>query len=109
QHETALHQVRKDAKRLRHVAESVGPLHGKRARKIVKAAHRQQKILGDFQDSVVARGVLARLAAAPDLNQEVASAFVTLETRQVQLAAEAEAAYWKARKKSRTVLQRGVI
>ncbi|WP_307480212.1 CYTH and CHAD domain-containing protein [Pseudarthrobacter sulfonivorans] len=109
QHETALHQVRKDAKRLRHVAESVGPVHGKRARKIVKAAHRQQKILGDFQDSVVARGVLARLAAAPDLNQEVASAFVTLETRQVQLAAEAEAAYWKARKKSRTVLQRGVI
>jgi CHAD domain-containing protein len=109
QHETALHQVRKDAKRLRHVAESVVPVHGKRAGKIAKAAHRQQKILGDFQDSVVARGVLARLAAAPDLNEEVASAFVTLETRQVQLAAEAEAAYWKARKKSRTVLQRGVI
>ncbi|MCU1435277.1 MAG: metal-chelation protein [Pseudarthrobacter sp.] len=109
QHETALHQVRKDAKRLRHVAESVGPVHGKRARKIAKAAHRQQKILGDFQDSVVARGVLARLAAAPDLNEEVASTFVTLETRQVQLAAEAEATYWKARRKSRTVLQRGVI
>ncbi|MDR6413408.1 CYTH and CHAD domain-containing protein [Pseudarthrobacter sulfonivorans] len=109
QHETALHQVRKDAKRLRHVAESIGPVHGKRARKIAKAAHRQQKILGDFQDSVVSRDVLAKLAAAPDLPESIASAYLTLHTRQVQLAAEAEAKYWKARKKSRTILQRGVI
>jgi CHAD domain-containing protein len=109
QHETALHQVRKDAKRLRHVAESVAPVHGKHAAKIAKTAHRQQKILGNFQDSVVARGLLARLAEAPDLTEEVASAFVTLHTRQVQLAAEAEAKYWKARKKSRTVLRGKVL
>ena len=109
QHETALHQVRKDAKRLRHVAESVGPVQGKRAKKIAKAAHRQQKILGDFQDSVVARGLLAKLAAAPDLPEDVASALVTLHTRQVQLAAEAEAKYWKERKKSRTVLRGKVL
>lgn len=109
EHETALHQVRKDAKRLRHVAESIGPVHGKSAKKIAKAAHRQQKILGDFHDSVVARDLLAGLATAQDLPEEVASAFVTLHTRQVQLAAEAEAKYWKERKKSRTVLQRGVI
>ena len=108
QHETALHDVRKDAKRLRHVAESVGPVHGKPAAKIVKAAHRQQSILGDFHDSVVARDVLATLAAAPDLPEAVASAFLTLHTRQVQLAAEAEAKYWKARRKSRKTLQRGV-
>ncbi len=109
EHETALHQVRKDAKRMRHVAESVGPVYGKPAGKIVKAAQRQQKILGDFQDSVVARDLLARLAAMPDLSDGVASAYVTLHTREVELAAEAEAAYWKDRKKSRTVLQRGVI
>ncbi|MET3720962.1 MULTISPECIES: CYTH and CHAD domain-containing protein [unclassified Arthrobacter] len=108
QHETALHQVRKDAKRLRHVAESVVPVHGKRARKIAKAAQRQQKILGDFQDSVVARDLLARLTAAPDLSNDIASAYVTLHARQVQLAAEAEAKYWKARKESRHLLQRGV-
>jgi CHAD domain-containing protein len=84
-------------------------VHGKRARKIAKAAHRQQKILGDFHDSVVARDLLARLAVAPDLPEEVASAFVTLRTRQVQLAAEAEAKYWKARKKSRTVLRGKVL
>jgi CHAD domain-containing protein len=108
QHETALHDVRKDAKRLRHVAESVGPVHGKPAAKIVKAAHRQQSILGDFHDSVVARDLLATLAAAPDLPEPVSSAFLTLHTRQVQLAAEAEAKYWKARRKSRKLLKRGV-
>ncbi|MEO8283390.1 MAG: CYTH and CHAD domain-containing protein [Pseudarthrobacter sp.] len=108
QHETALHDVRKDAKRLRHVAESAGPVYGKPASRIVTAAHRQQSILGDFHDSVVARDLLATLAAAPDLPEAVASAFLTLHTRQVQLAAEAEAKYWKARKKSRKTLQRGV-
>jgi CHAD domain-containing protein len=108
QHETALHDVRKDAKRLRHVAESVVPVHGKRASKIVQAAHRQQSILGDFHDSVVARDLLAVLAADPDLPEAEASAFVTLHTRQVQLAAEAEAKYWKARRKSRRLLKRGV-
>lgn len=109
EHETALHQVRKDAKRLRHVAESAAPVHRKRAEKIAKAAHRQQKILGEFHDSIVARDLLAKLATAPELPEDAASAFVTLHTRQVQLAADAEAKYWKARKKSRTVLQRGVI
>ncbi|MCP8998241.1 CYTH and CHAD domain-containing protein [Pseudarthrobacter sp. RMG13] len=109
EHETALHQVRKDAKRLRHVAESVEPVHGKHATKIAKAAHRQQQILGDFHDSVVARDLLAKLAAAPDLPESVASAYVTLHTRQVQLAADAEAEYLKERKKSRKVLRGKVI
>lgn len=109
EHETALHQVRKDAKRLRHVAESVEPVHGKHATKIAKAARSQQQILGDFHDSVVARDVLAKLAAAPDLPEAVASAYVKLHTRQVQLAAGAEAEYLNERKKSRKVLRRGVI
>ncbi|GAA1756966.1 CYTH and CHAD domain-containing protein [Pseudarthrobacter sulfonivorans] len=107
-YEETLHQVRKDAKRLRHVAESMVPVHGKRARKTAKAAHREQEILGNFHDSVVARDRLARIAAMPELPDDVVSAFVTLHTRQIQLAAEAEAKYWKARKKSRKTLQRGV-
>ncbi|KRE74399.1 CYTH and CHAD domain-containing protein [Arthrobacter sp. Soil762] len=109
EHETALHQVRKDAKRLRHVAESVEPVHGKHATKIATAARRQQQILGDFHDSVVARDLLAKLAAAPDVPEAVASAYVTLHTRQVQLAADAEVDYWKERKKSRKVLRGKVI
>lgn len=108
EHETALHSVRKDAKRLRHVAESAEPVLGKRAAKIAKAAHSQQQILGEFHDSVVARDLLARLLAAPELPEAVASAYVTLHTQQVQLAAEAEAQYLKERKKSRNLLQRRV-
>ncbi|MEQ7736383.1 CHAD domain-containing protein, partial [Escherichia coli] len=45
-HENALHQVRISAKRLRHVAESAALVKGKRAGKVAKAAHKQQKILG---------------------------------------------------------------
>jgi CHAD domain-containing protein len=108
-HETALHQVRKDAKRLRHVAESVGPVYGKRAAKVARAARRQQKILGEFHDSVIAGNLLAKLGAGPDLPEPVASAYVTLRSRQVQLAAEAESKYLKARKKSRKFLKGGVI
>jgi CHAD domain-containing protein len=108
EHETALHQVRKDAKRLRHVAESVEPVHGKRAVTIATAAHTHQQILGEFHDSVVARDLLAKLAAAPDLPQDIASAYVTLHTRQVQLAADAEALFRKKWKKSRRLLPRGV-
>ncbi|MDQ0677386.1 CHAD domain-containing protein [Arthrobacter pascens] len=108
-HETALHQVRKDAKRLRHLAESLHPVYGKRAAKIAKAAHRQQKILGEFHDSVIAADLLAKLGSGPDLPEPVASAYVTLRTRQVQLAADAESKYLKARKKSRKFLKGGVI
>jgi CHAD domain-containing protein len=108
-HEMALHQVRKDAKRLRHVGESVEPVYGKRAARIANAARKQQQILGDFHDSVLARDLVGRLGAAPGLPEPVASAFVTLRTRQVQLVADAESKYLKARKKSRKVLSRRVI
>jgi len=108
-HETALHQVRKDAKRLRHVAEAAAPVHGKPAAKIAKAARRQQKILGELHDSVLARDLLARLGAAPDLPEAVASAYATLGERQEELGAAAESKYRKAWKKSRKFLQRGVI
>ena len=108
-HEMALHQVRKDAKRLRHVGESVGPVYGKRAARIAKAARKQQQILGDFHDSVLARDLVGRLGSAPGLPEPVASAYVTLRTRQVQLVADAESKYLKARKKSRKILSRRVI
>ncbi len=108
-HETALHQVRKNAKKVRHVAESAGPVHGKRAAKVAKAARRQQQALGDFHDSVIARDLLARCATASGVPEPIASAYVTLTTRQVQLAAAAEKKYLKARKKSKKRLKAGVL
>ncbi len=108
-HETALHQVRKEAKKLRDVADAAGPVHGKRAARIAKAARRQQQVLGDFHDSVLARDLLGGLGAAEGLPEPLASAYLTLRTRQVQLAAAAEKQYRKARKKSRKRLRRGVL
>ena len=108
-HETALHQVRKNAKKLRHVAESARPVHGKRAAKVAKAAHRQQQALGDLHDSVIARDLLAGCAAASGVPEPVASAYVTLKTRQVQLAAAAEKQYLKAHRKSKKRLKAGVL
>lgn len=108
-HETALHQVRKEAKKLRHVAESVVPVHGKRANKVAKAARRQQQALGDFHDSVIARDLLGACANSQGVPEAMASTYVTLRTRQVQLAAAAEAKYRKARKKSKKRLKAGVL
>lgn len=99
-YEESLHRVRKDAKRLRHVAESAEPVRGGRARKVAKAAHRQQKILGDFHDAVIARDLLASLGAD--------GPYAALHAREIELMAAAEKKYRKARKKSRSLLQRGV-
>jgi CHAD domain-containing protein len=108
-HENALHQVRKDAKRLRHVAESAALVTGKRAGKVAKAAHNQQKVLGDYHDAVVARNLLQDLESGPALPQATAEALAALGKRQAELMGEAEAKYRKTRKKSRDLLRRGVI
>jgi CHAD domain-containing protein len=105
-HENALHRVRISAKRLRHVAESAALVKGKRAGKVAKAAHRQQKILGDFHDAVLARNLLAGLD--PD-NPATAETYAALTQRQDELMAAAEKKYRKARKKSRDLLRGGVL
>lgn len=105
--ETALHQVRKDAKRLRHVAESAAAVSGKRARKVAKAAHRQQKILGDYHDAVIARDLLAGLGSEGP--PAAADAFAALLARQHELMSAAEKKYRKARRKSRDLLRGGVL
>jgi CHAD domain-containing protein len=107
-HDTALHQVRKDAKRLRHAAESVIPLHGKRATKLADAAHRQQKILGDHHDSVVARTLLGKLERGPQPSEHVRAAYARLVQKEDKAAARTEAKYRKARRKARKLLKRGL-
>ncbi|MFJ6697742.1 CHAD domain-containing protein [Streptomyces sp. NPDC091272] len=58
----ALHEARKAAKRLRYAAESARPALGKPAGKLRKRVKAVQSVLGDHQDSVVARGELRTLA-----------------------------------------------
>ncbi|MFD8592137.1 CHAD domain-containing protein [Streptomyces sp. NPDC059637] len=59
----ALHEARKAAKRARYAAESAAPVLGKSAKKQQKALKKVQKLLGEHQDSVVAREALLRIAA----------------------------------------------
>lgn len=107
-HDSALHQVRKDAKRLRHAAESAVPVYGKPAAKLAKAAHRQQKILGDHHDSVMARILLGKLERGPELPESEAAGYRTLREQEERIAARAESKYRKARRKARQILKRGV-
>lgn len=99
-HDTALHQVRKAAKRLRHAAESVTGIHGKNAIRLAKSARRIQKILGEHHDSVTARALLRRLGADPNLPARTAEAYSRLHDVEERIAEHAEAKYFKARKKA---------
>jgi CHAD domain-containing protein len=100
-YDAALQQVRTDARRLRHAAESVTAIHGKRARVLEKTGRRIQRVLGDHQDSVVARELLNRLASStPDMAAGTAAVYTALTEQEAETAAKTEAAYRKLRKKA---------
>lgn len=58
----ALHAARKAAKRTRYAADAAAPTLGKPARKVAKRVKSVQSLLGEHQDSVVAREALRELA-----------------------------------------------
>lgn len=60
--DVALHEARKKAKRLHYSAESAGVVLGRPADELAEVAHGVQDLLGEHQDSVVARRYLLRLA-----------------------------------------------
>src|SRR3954451_24803230 len=61
--DTALHEMRKAAKRARYVLEAAEPALGKGAHKLRKQVKKVQSLLGDHNDTVVARPVLRELGA----------------------------------------------
>ena len=64
----ALHETRKAAKRLRYATETAEPAVGKPARRLRKRLKPVQNLLGDHQDSVVARPVLREFGAQTPLD-----------------------------------------
>ncbi|BCW07981.1 CYTH and CHAD domain-containing protein [Arthrobacter sp. NtRootA1] len=62
--DSAFHDVRKTAKKLRFAAATAESVHGKRAAKLADAAHDVQTILGEHQDSAMARAELLKLGSA---------------------------------------------
>ncbi|MFD9504075.1 CHAD domain-containing protein [Streptomyces sp. NPDC060035] len=59
----AMHEARKAAKRVRYAGEAARPALGKPAKKFAKKMKAVQSVLGDHQDSVVARDALRTLAS----------------------------------------------
>ncbi|MFE2738253.1 CHAD domain-containing protein [Streptomyces sp. NPDC059349] len=68
--DVALHQARKAAKKVRYAAEAARPTLGKPAKRLGKRVKAGQKVLGDHQDSVVARGTIRELAVAAQTSSE---------------------------------------
>jgi CHAD domain-containing protein len=95
----ALHAVRIRAKRVRYAAEAVAPVFGKKARAFARAAADLQGVLGEHQDSVVARSWLRDAAASAD--PFVAGELTAIEARAAATAREAWPATWKALSRKR--------
>ncbi|CAM5728038.1 CHAD domain-containing protein OS=Streptomyces microflavus OX=1919 GN=Smic_24080 PE=4 SV=1 [Streptomyces microflavus] len=60
--DAAMHEARKAAKRARYAGEAARPALGKPAKRFAKRVKAVQTVLGDHQDSVVARDALRTLA-----------------------------------------------
>lgn len=98
--DVAFHDVRKAAKRVRYIAEAASLAKAKSADRVEEAAHIIQKILGQHQDSVVAREQLRRLGlnSGPDSKSGAGSSFTfgRLHALEERRADEAEKEFFKA-------------
>lgn len=88
----ALHEARKKSKRTRYAAEAVTPALGRSAKNLVKSMKSLQSLLGDHQDSVMARRTLRELAAVAHAAGESAFTYGVLHGREERRAELAEAA-----------------
>lgn len=101
--DAAMHQARKAAKRARYAAEAVVPAMGKKAKRFAKRMRRVQSLLGDYQDSVIARGVERDLAISAAQAGENTFTYGVLYERDVHAGdlarTRAQAAWRKAAKR----------
>ncbi|MFF3762906.1 CHAD domain-containing protein [Streptomyces sp. NPDC001922] len=108
--DVAMHEARKAAKRTRYAAETAEPAIGKPAKRFVRHMKTLQDVLGDHQDSVVARAALRDLALQAQAAGESAFTFGVLYGHEEMRAAAREHELpraWKeaSRKKDRTALR----
>ncbi|MCX4700765.1 CYTH and CHAD domain-containing protein [Streptomyces sp. NBC_01373] len=89
--DVAIHEARKKTKRTRYAAEAAGPALGKPAKSMVKSMKSLQNLLGEHQDSVMARQTLRELSAVAHAAGESAFTYGLLYGREEQRAAAVEA------------------
>ncbi|MFF2780916.1 CHAD domain-containing protein [Streptomyces sp. NPDC058052] len=86
----ALHEARKAAKRARYAADAAVPVLGKPAKRFAKRVKAVQSLLGDHQDTVVARAALDDLALQAESAGEPSFTWGVLHARQEAAAAAQE-------------------
>ncbi len=94
----ALHDVRKSAKRLRYAVEVAAPVLHKRLLRLAITVGELQSILGEHQDSVVARAWLSRSATEAHLRGESSFSYGRLHAIEQSRGATSEARFlrsWK--------------
>jgi CHAD domain-containing protein len=106
EHDAALHEVRKAAKRLRYGVETLVPLYGDEAVRLARRAKRLQTDLGEVQDSAVVQVKMRQFAGLPGRTPREVFLLGGFYSREQAKAARAETSYaesWSklARKKHR--------
>ena len=86
--DTALHEARKAAKKLRYAAEGTVPLWGDEVRRVAAASHNLTVLLGEHHDTVVCRTTLLGLAAAARADGDSDFTFGRLHAREQSRAGE---------------------
>ncbi|MHB8186655.1 MAG: CYTH and CHAD domain-containing protein [Dermatophilaceae bacterium] len=99
-------EVRKYAKRARYAAESAVPVSGRPARRLADRMEALQDVLGEHQDSVVARALLFELAVAAHESGENGFTFGLLYAQERARASDARRAYGPALRKASTTRAR---
>jgi CHAD domain-containing protein len=105
----ALHEARKAAKRARYAAEALAPVAGKPAARFAKRMKEIQGVLGDHQDTVMARAALRDLGLRAHRAGDNAFTFGLLYERDAQAGRDRQRQAWRswqraARKKYRSWL-----
>ncbi|GGW28666.1 CHAD domain-containing protein [Streptomyces caelestis] len=88
--DVAIHEARKKTKRARYAAEAARPALGKPAKALVKSMKSLQNLLGEHQDSVMARQALRELSAVAHAAGESAFTYGLLHEREEQRAVRVE-------------------
>ena len=101
----ALHRARKSARRARYAAEAMAPAIGTKAARFARRMKRVQSVLGEHQDSVIARAAARDLGIGAHLAGENAFSYGLLCERGVcdgeRLQARARRTWKKASRPSR--------
>jgi CHAD domain-containing protein len=106
QRDLALHEARKATKRLRYATEAIKPTQGKPAKRLQRRLKKVQKLLGEHQDTVVARPILRELAGKAHLEGGNGFTYGLMHAIEAARAARAERdlpATWRKMRKPKNI------